>query len=130
MSDEKRLFGQFYTISNPFELNVFVKWLRSIKGIDEEIFLEPFAGANNIVEMIQELGCNKYQKWDCYDICPAEDNKVPEFVVKNRDTIDNFPTGYRIAITNPPYLAKNSATRRGLDYAGGEYNDLYKFVKC
>ena len=44
------------------------------------------------------------------------------------DTILNYPVGYDVAITNPPYLAKNSATRRKLKYSYPEYEDLYQ--KC
>jgi hypothetical protein len=56
---------------------------------------------------------------------PGE-NVFPEFEIEQKDTIKNFPKGFKVAITNPPYLSKNSATRRGLDYPDTEYDDLYK----
>jgi len=43
-----------------------------------------------------------------------------------RDTLADFPTGYHVVVTNPPYLAKNSAKRRGLVFADSPYDDLYK----
>lgn len=126
--EQKRLYGQFFTVSNPFELNVFMQWFKGIEGIENETILEPFAGANNIVELIQSVTYWEYSKWACFDIEPSVNNVVPDVIVTQRDTIKDFPVGYRVAITNPPYLAKNSATRRGLAYVGGIYDDVYK--KC
>lgn len=39
-----------------------------------------------------------------------------------------FPTGFKVCITNPPFLAKNSATRRGLGYPATKYDDIYKIA--
>ena len=61
-------------------------------------------------------------KWSCYDVEP---HKCDYKIVK-RDTIHNFPKGYRVCITNPPYLARNSATRRKLNYPQCEFDNLYK----
>ena len=52
---DKRLLGQFFTITNPFELNVFLKWIKKIDNIENETIIEPFAGVNNIVEMIESI---------------------------------------------------------------------------
>ncbi|MCQ2570926.1 MAG: hypothetical protein MJ154_01615 [Candidatus Saccharibacteria bacterium] len=64
-------------------------------------------------------------KWDCFDLEPGE-NVLPDFEIKVEDTINNYPKGYKVAITNPPYLSKNSATRRGLKYPDTDYDDIYK----
>ena len=88
--------------------------------------LEPFAGANNIVEMIQESGITT--AWECFDIEPASENRAPEFAIRQRDTLEDFPSGCRVAVTNPPYLARNSAARRKMEYRYPEFDDLYK--KC
>ena len=79
-----------------------------------------------LIQDINPRGEELYNKWACFDISPAEENSVPEIDVIKRDTIADFPKDYKIAITNPPYLAKNSATRRGLVYSGEPYDDLYK----
>ena len=52
--------------------------------------------------------------------------------VKRRDTLANFPKGYDICVTNPPWLAKNSATVRGLPFPDTYHDDLYKAAleKC
>ena len=88
--------------------------------------LLPDYSFNQVVEMIESISNDKFNKWVCFDISPAENNKVPECEVVKRDTIKDFPKGYKVAITNPPYLAKNSATRRELEYLGDPYDDLYK----
>lgn len=87
--------------------------------------MEPFAGANNIPRMIIDDDIIPNSKWSCFDLEPGE-NVCPEFEIAVMDTIKNYPKGYRVAITNPPYLSKNSATRRGLAYPDTKYDDLYK----
>lgn len=126
-SENKRLHGQFFTVTNPFNVDPFHKWLKSIPGWDELVLLEPFAGANNIVTMIQDLGYEN--QWSCFDIDPAPvEQNATGIVVARRDTLENYPAGFDVAITNPPYLAKNSATRRGLSFPGDKHDDLYKLA--
>lgn len=127
----KKLSGQFYTISNPFKNNYFFKWYKNINNyynLSDIEFLEPFAGANNIIELIEELNLNKPRGWKCYDINETELNKTPEFSIIKQDTIKNFPKGYKIVITNPPYLAKNKATILNSTNFDYNYDDLY--LKC
>lgn len=123
-SNNKKLFGQFFTITNPFNINIFYKWINLIPEEKKRTIVEPFAGANNIVKMIKDLGF--LFNWNCYDINPNENNVVPEFPIIKQDTILNFPNTYSVAITNPPYLAKNSATRTKLDFPETKFDDLYK----
>ena len=121
-NDIQKQLGKYYTISNPFDLCVFRNWFNSIPDVFNLTIIEPFAGSNNIVKLM-----NVGNDWECYDILPST-NLVPKFKIIQRDTITNFPKGPQIAITNPPYLAKNSATRNKLEYVGDPYDDLYK--KC
>ena len=45
MADKnKRLYGQYFTITNPFETVAFYKWMLQIKDLHETTILEPFAG--------------------------------------------------------------------------------------
>ena len=122
--ERKKLLGQFFTITNPFSIDVFYKWMKLIPQEKKENLLEPFAGANNIVKMIKDLGF--VHNWSCFDIEPNETNVTPEYPVSKQDTIKNFPKGFFVGITNPPYLAKSSATRAGLDFPETTYDDLYK----
>ena len=123
----KRERGQFFTIANPFKVNPFYNWYESIPlDISKEVLLEPFAGSNNIIELLESLNLPKPAGWKSYDISPPEINKVEEYPVELRDTIKDFPKGHNVIITNPPYLAKNSATRRGLPFPNTKYDDLYK----
>lgn len=119
MQDNKQL-GKFYTTSNPFELKPFLEWFNNIPSKDKKTILEPFAGSNHIVKSVD---CSN--EWKCFDIRPTE-NLVEKFPITQRDTISDFPQGFDICITNPPYLAKNSVTRNKLEYRGGEFDDLYK----
>ena len=119
----KKSLGQFYTKINPFNNTLFYKWLE-IANIENEIILEPFAGSNNIVKMLYNLGYKN--KWVCYDIEPSKINNFPNFTIIQRNTILDYPKNFKIAITNPPYLAKNSATRNKLSFPITKYDDLYK----
>jgi hypothetical protein len=119
----KRELGQYYTVENPFSLGPFKKWAK-IAGLKNETILEPFAGANNIITLLHKLNYAKHFK--SYDIAPNNDD------VMYRDSLLDFPKDHKICITNPPWLAKNSATRRGLPFPNPEFDDLYKFAlsKC
>jgi len=132
--DIKRQLGQFYTVSNPFHHPLFYSWLEIIpKDIYSTPWLEPFAGANNIPELLDSLHIKpgNSDSWVAYDIQEPEEN-TSEIPVNIQDTISNFPQGYKVSVTNPPYLAKNSAKRRGLAYPDTSYDDLYKLSlkKC
>ena len=117
--DSKRSLGQFFTVSqNPFELRPFKQWAVEA-NLRNQTVLEPFAGANHIITSLQATGfCSEFNS---YDITPAN-NEVVE-----RDTMESFPTGFNVCVTNPPWLARNSATRRKLPYPVCEYDDVYKY---
>lgn len=126
MNIDKKMKGQFFTITNPFNHDLFFSWVKNIKGFKSKVILEPFAGCNNIVDLVEEIGF--INKWECFDIdeeCSllTEEHDYP---VKTRDTLNSFPIGHDVIITNPPYLAKNSATRSGIEFPLSQYDDLYK----
>lgn len=125
-NNNKKLHGQFYTTANPFANDLFMKWFEKIKDHKNQVIIEPFAGSNNIVQMVGEHYQNK---WACFDIEPNNEmNKVLAYPIIQNDSLLSFPTGFNVAITNPPYLAKNSATRDGLPFPDTEYDDLYKYA--
>lgn len=119
----KRELGQYFTTYNPFQNSGFLNWAYECDLIKTTI-LEPFAGSNNLINMLQDMGlCADFKS---FDIEPK--NKF----VKRRDTLKNFPKGFKVCITNPPYLAQNSAKRRNLEFPNIIYDDLYKYSleKC
>ena len=118
LSDEaKRQNGAYFTRGDPFGLEPFQAWADKADISDKPV-LEPFAGANHIIRALQGHGyANSFAS---YDIMPDD----PE--VSERDTLKDFPSGFDIAVTNPPWLARNSAKRRGLAYPETIRDDLYK----
>lgn len=119
--------GQFYTKGNPFMHPAFLDWIAST-GLDSDAkIIEPFGGANHIIKLVAEAGL-PFTNWTSYDIDPEaiEENVAPQYPLRRRDTIADFPTGFDISITNPPYLAKNSAKRKKIDVEFGSYQDLYQ----
>lgn len=125
--DSKILNGQFFTTTNPFTLEPFLDWVHTIpETVRKTTLLEPFAGSNNIPAMIEVLELFSKQ-WDSYDIEPSKINNYPASPVIQQDTLVNFPKGYSVSITNPPYLGKTSAATKKLPYPDTNYDDVYKF---
>ncbi len=119
--DRKRANGRYYTRGNPFQLKSFQTWAKEL-NLEQQITLEPFAGAKDIPKLIDSahLRC---RDWVFYDIEPGAKGIV------QRDTLSDFPKGFNVCITNPPWLARNSATRRGLPFPEvTNYDDLYKYA--
>ncbi|MGL4366812.1 MAG: Eco57I restriction-modification methylase domain-containing protein [Brevinemataceae bacterium] len=121
---EKRTKGQYFTTKNIFEHVEFRNWATRA-NLTNETILEPFAGANSLIHMLKELNlCNSFQS---FDIVP----QTSEVLQKN--TLASFPKKFQVVVTNPPYLAKNSASRRGIPFLEeNRYDDLYKYalLKC
>lgn len=119
--------GQFYTQGNPFIYPVFKEWMDNLPKGHKSSIVEPFGGANNIIRLVAEAGF-EHGGWTSYDIEPEAQsiNVTPDYPVHQRDTIADFPEGFDVAITNPPYLAKNSAKRKGWEMDFGAYSDLYQ----
>ncbi len=119
--DEKRASGRYYTRGNPFQLEPFQTWAKEL-NLEQQITLEPFAGAKDIPQLIDaaHLRC---RDWAFFDIAPGANG------IAQRDTLADFPHGFNVCITNPPWLARNSATRRGLPFPEAtRYDDLYKYA--
>lgn len=117
MTNRKRAHGRYFTDGNPFAGRIFAAWAARA-GLPQTPILEPFAGANNLVKTLAAM--NWCGEWRAYDIRPAAAG------VRRRDTIAGFPRGYSVVVTNPPWLARNSATRRKLPYPQTAHDDLYK----
>ena len=84
--------------------------------------MEPFAGAKDIPQLIDAANL-RCRDWSLFDIEPGAAGVV------QRDTLADFPKGFNVCITNPPWLARNSATRRGLPFPEAtRYDDLYKYA--
>jgi len=110
--------GIYYTtLFNPFQNKIFETWIRR-HNLAQETVLEPFAGANSIINMLQDIGMAK--KYASFDLYPHHHN------VQKRDTIRNYPQGYTLCITNPPWLYKSSAKRRRLAFPRTNFDDMYK----
>lgn len=128
----KRQHGQYFTKQNPFVFNAFKEWFYEAQKNNQNHLLEPFSGVNHIPILIDEA-LNQNLQWDCYDIDPSViPHNLTDFPIVTKDVFKQFPQGHTIVITNPPYLAKNSATRRGLDFPDTDFTDLYLFSlqKC
>ncbi|MCY4380954.1 MAG: hypothetical protein OXC40_05250 [Proteobacteria bacterium] len=115
----KRQNGQFYTKENPFQHQAFYTWAQ-LSDLPNTLVLEPFAGANGLIDHL--VGMDLCGDAMSYDIAPGHHQ------VQQRDTLRDFPKGFSVCVTNPPWLARNSATVRGLDFPGCRYHDLYQYA--
>ena len=122
----KRSLARFFTVKDPFDHPLFKQWAGLVPNLAQETVLEPFAGANHIPATLLKHGWAN--QWAAFDIQPskASDNAVPSIKTKKRDTLADFPAGFNVVVTNPPWLAKNSAKRRGLPFPNTPEDDLYK----
>lgn len=126
--ENKIIKGQFYTLRNPFSHPLVASWVGLIGDVGGVSFVEPFGGANNIIKLFSEVFPHVgLGQWKSYDIEPEAVlvNQVPSVSLIKRDTI-LCPVPADVVITNPPYLAKNSATRRKMSVDFGSYQDLYE----
>lgn len=115
--DRKREQGRYYTESSPFRSAQFLSWAAQA-NLPHETVLEPFAGSNNLARMLEADGlCARFES---YDLRPAAAD------ARRADTISDFPRGHRVCVTNPPWLARNSASRNGLSFPDCRHNDLHK----
>lgn len=112
--------GQFFTKKNIFKNKTFLKWFRAIESNKRKNILEPFAGKNGLIDMLKEL--NLVKNFSSYDIEPQHQD------VLLNDSIINFPQNFSVCITNPPFLAKNVATRKNIPITIEPFGDLYE--KC
>lgn len=113
---DRRQAGRFYTTANPFRHPAFLAWAGAA-GLPEARIVEPFAGSNRLIRFLVAMGlCRDFRS---YDLEPAG----PQ--VLRRDTLASFPAGFPVCVTNPPWLARNSATLRGLDFPDCAFPDLY-----
>jgi hypothetical protein len=103
-TDTKRSLGSYYTIGNPFTSPAFDAWRTEIP--DEARCVEPFAGSGNIPILAAQVGYTP--SWKLFDV----DASIRG--VTHRDTLKNFPRGFDVVLTNPPYLSYHFAKRKGL----------------
>ena len=113
----KRADGMYFTRGNPFNNIAFSGWAAECR-LRQANVQEPFAGQNSLIETLQGMGlCNKFTSFDIH----PQHNKVAK-----RDTMKRFPTNHEVCVTNPPWLAKNSATVRRLPFPDTQYDNVYK----
>ena len=114
-------YGKYYTTKNVFLNNQVFNAFIDDFNLQNHPVLEPFAGANHLTNHL--LAINANWKITTYDLWPNAAG-----VIQN-DSIRNWIYGkVDLVITNPPYLAKNKATKLKLnwDYNDYPYDDLYK----
>lgn len=106
----KQLLGQFYTTSDVFNTSdAFACWFEKVPK--DRPVIEPFAGAGHLFPYIDV-------DWHGYDLDPKHEK------VATRNTLTDFPLGYSVCITNPPYLAKTVVSRKKLPVVL-HHEDLY-----
>ena len=113
---EKLRHGMYYTIYNPFRLEPVKQWAAYWEGAT---VVDPFGGNGNLMRMVECTG------WS--PLCVAIDIKPGAENVLCCNTLESFPTGDYVCITNPPWRARNSARRMGLEFpVPARYDDIYK----
>ena len=115
---QKRELGAYYTeLFNPFASSVFREWVED-NDIKNKKVLEPFAGNNSIIHFLQEVGMAS--KYKSYDVSPSAKS------VERRNTLNDYPQGFDLCVTNPPWFYRSSAKRRQAKFPDTEYDNIYK----
>lgn len=129
-SQSKRAAGQYLTQGDPFGYEAVSKWVDAIVDGTQGrpvSACEPYAGTNSLPASFMSHYAGRFPdgiSWSSYDIAPCadEDNLLPESPIHHADTLMSIPSRHDVVVTNPPYLARNSARRRHLpfpfDYKG------------
>lgn len=117
--DYKRTKGRYYTVGNPFRGDAFARWAvrAGLKRANATV-VEPFAGDGSLSNRLAEAGYAAVVSK--YDIAPAGGG------IRRRDTLQQFPEGYRVCVTNPPWFGRSAAARRGLSLPPMSHDNLYK----
>jgi hypothetical protein len=123
---KKSNLGQFNTKNDVWlkpQVKDFIRHSGCVFGID------PFAGQGDLVKAAAELGLKQVMG---YDIDPEINKKYGWWWNNSLEEIPSASLG-TILITNPPYLAKNSANRNEYEsykyfVEHPEYDDLYQLA--
>ena len=105
--------GAFYTKTNPFT-PVFINWLVST-GCSKA--LDCCAGDGALPKLL-----DRDLQWTLFDIEP----KAPH--IGRRDCMADFPVGFDLCITNPPYLSKRRAKAMRIESLECDKNLWQAFV--
>ncbi len=137
--EQNTQWGRYMTTSNPFVHPFFAFWWDFVKQREELRVLEPFVGEGHLPYHMTL--CGYEAQWGFNDIRPVTLYEKLEALwaskgqravtVTQEDMLlnngEHFPKGYPIIITNPPFLAKNSAARKKIPYQGSaEDADVYQ----
>jgi hypothetical protein len=111
--DKKLILGQFFTKKDLwFQPQV----EQFIKDANPNIIIDPFAGQGDLLKVIKNI------KTVGFDI----DESLNWFINDSLISIPKFNNS--LILTNPPYLAKNSAQRKKFSINFNDFQDLYQIA--
>lgn len=120
MNTVKKDLGQFFTVGSSWRTPRVKKYLKRLEKTFDS-FYDPFAGNGDLLDSVSAT--NKYG----FDIDSALCLKKGW---KEQDSLETANEIHGAFITNPPYLAKNSATRSASKssryFENNEWQDLYQ----
>lgn len=127
MNSKKVSLGQYFTKGDTWILKHILKF---IKNSGKKAILDPYAGEGHILDTLK---CKGFEDAIGYDI---DEELIKDKHWKKNDGLKFIEATDRIIITNPPYLAKNSAKRKNAEtynyFENNKYEDLYQIAleKC
>lgn len=118
---DRRSAGQWMTDGDPFYMPVFAEWLDGVYskiGKARISACEPYAGKLGLVAHLRTRGLDDGRiDWSAYDIAPQDELLADGIEIGEANTLRSIPSSpYDLIVTNPPYLARNSARRRDLPF--------------
>lgn len=137
----RRSAGQWMTDGNPFYTDFVRNWINQrLDGMATIKACEPYAGKLSLIKHLNDSipDISSRISWSAFDIAPQEEDDCDfkGIEISECNTLFNIPDiPYDFIVTNPPYLARNSARRRKLDFPFDKQGigikkpaDLYQFA--
>lgn len=137
---DRRSAGQWMTDGDPFYMDIFADWLSDVYsniGDRQVRACEPYAGKLGLIAYLRARNLDDGRiDWSAFDISPQDDLLTDGVSIDKANTLRSIPSSpYDLIVTNPPYLARNSARRRCLPFPFDEKGigidkpaDLYQFA--
>lgn len=125
-TDVKRELGCYFTLGDPFGSHPAV--LRAIRNLpNAPRIVEPCAGMGHLAATF--LTKVPSARFELFDLIPrAAEDCLCNLPVVARDSLTDFPMGYDMAVMNPPYLSRSSASRLGVPFPASRLSDLYEIA--
>lgn len=110
-----KTFCQHFTVRRTWITPSVRSWLDASLCASAGRVLDPFAGRGHVLDVCRDMGARDIEGWDI----------DPRLGWRVNDSLAAVPATGRLIATNPPWMAMNSATAKGLPFPDTNFQDIY-----